>query len=71
MHLGCIPALSLPFPQLVDAVASVGLKHVCVSQRAFGDLTPSQVRAECRRSGVAVSAMFYYRSCRIAGDRAS
>jgi sugar phosphate isomerase/epimerase len=58
MHLGCIPELSLPFPELVDAVAGVGLKHVCVSPKAFGDLTPGQVRAECRRSGVAVSAMW-------------
>jgi sugar phosphate isomerase/epimerase len=58
MHLGCMPELSLPFPELVDAVAAVGLRHVCVSQKAFGDLTPSQVHAECRRSGVAVSAMW-------------
>ena len=58
MHLGCLPPLKLPFPQLLDAVASVELKHVGVSPQAFGDLTPSQVRAECRRSGVAVSSMW-------------
>src|SRR5688572_29696876 len=58
MHLGCIPQLTLPFPELVDAVAGIGLKHVCVGQRAFDDLTPRQVQAECRRAGVAVSAMW-------------
>jgi sugar phosphate isomerase/epimerase len=58
MHLGCIPGLKLPFPELVDAVAAVGVRHVCVSPAAFGDLTPGRVRAECRRSGVAVSAMW-------------
>jgi sugar phosphate isomerase/epimerase len=34
------------------------VKHICVSTPTFGDLSPSQVRAECRRSGVAVSAMW-------------
>ena len=58
MHLGCIPQLNVPFPQLVDEVAAIGLKHVCVGQRAFGDLTPGQVRAECLRAGVALSAMW-------------
>src|SRR5688500_1749427 len=58
MHLGSIPQLSVPFPELVDAVAALGLKHVCVGQKAFGDLTPGQVQAECRRAGVAVSAMW-------------
>ena len=60
MHLGCIPQLTLPFPELVDAVAGIGLKHVCLGQRAFGDVTPSQVRAECQRSGVALSAMWMW-----------
>lgn len=58
MHLGCLPKLERPFPELVDAVASIGLKHIGVARTAFGDLTPSQVRAECRRSGVAVSSMW-------------
>ena len=58
MHLGCMPQLKAPFPELVDAVASIEVKHICVSPPAFGELTPSQVRAECRRAGVAVSAMW-------------
>jgi sugar phosphate isomerase/epimerase len=58
MHLGCIPQLNVPFPELVDQVAALGLRHVCVGQRAFGDLTAGQVRAECRRAGVALSAMW-------------
>ena len=60
MHLGCIPQLSVPFPELVDALAGVGLKHVCVGQKAFEGVTPSQVQAECRRAGVAVSAMWVW-----------
>jgi sugar phosphate isomerase/epimerase len=58
MHLGCLPDLNLPFPKMVDAVAGIGLKHVQIGSMAFGDLTPAQVRAECRRGGVAVSSMW-------------
>src|SRR5262245_65719098 len=58
MHLGCIPQLSVPFPKPVDEVASIGLTHACVGQRAVGDLTAGQVLAECRRAGVGLSAMW-------------
>ncbi len=58
MHLGCIPSLSVPFPELVDTVAAVGLRHVHLGQRHFGDLSASQVRAEARRAGVTISAMW-------------
>jgi sugar phosphate isomerase/epimerase len=58
VHLGCLPSLKAPLPELLDAVASVGLRHVGLSPQAFGDLTPARVRAECRRSGVAVSSMW-------------
>ena len=59
MYLGCIPRLpGMPLAQQLEAVASIGLKHMHTSTRTFVDTTPEEIRAAMRKTGVQISNFF-------------
>ena len=61
MYLGCIPGQGLrdrPFAEQLEAVASVGLRHVHTAARNLTSLTPEEIRAAMRRTGVQIDNFF-------------
>lgn len=59
MYLGCIPRLpGVPLVKQIEQVGSIGLKHMHTAARNFVDVTPEEIRAAQKRTGVQIDNFF-------------